>query len=96
MKKDLKVECLYTQWFKKGENISRMEISKGRRRIMSIEKLTVKEFAVKESDEQMDVGDTYSYFVDDYGKVYRPKEGFTVTGEKLMDLFEEIGELDKK
>jgi hypothetical protein len=61
---------------------------------MTIEKLTVKEFTVKEDADQMAVGETYSYFVDDYGKLYRPREGFTVTGENLMDRFEEIGELD--
>jgi hypothetical protein len=63
---------------------------------MSIEKLTVKEFAVKEDTDQMAVGEIYTYFVDDYGKIYRPKEGFTVTGENLMDRFEEIGELDEE
>ena len=61
---------------------------------MSIEKLTVKEFVVKEEDEKMEVGQTYSYFVDDYGKVYRPKEGFEVTGENVTSLFEKIGELE--
>jgi hypothetical protein len=63
---------------------------------MSIEKLTVKEFTVKEDDPSLAVGDVYSYFVDEYGMVYRPKEGFTVTGENLMDRFVELGELDKE
>ena len=61
---------------------------------MSIEKLTVKEFVVKEDDPSLEIGDIYTYFVDEYGMVYRPKEGFTVTGENLMDRFEEVGELD--
>ena len=63
---------------------------------MSIEKLVVKEFTVKEGDGSLAVGDVYSYFVDEYGMVYRPKAGFTVTGEKLTDKFVELGELDEK
>jgi hypothetical protein len=62
---------------------------------MSVEKLTVKEFAVKEDTDQMAIGEIYTYFVDDYGKLYRPREGFTVTGENLMDRFEEVGELEE-
>jgi len=34
------------------------------------------------------VGDEYTYFQDpDSKKYYMPKEGFTVTGEKLEDKF---------
>lgn len=62
---------------------------------MSIEKLVVKEFVVKEGDGSLEIGDIYTYFVDDYGMVYRPKEGFTVTGEKLIDKFVELGELEE-
>jgi len=62
---------------------------------MSIEKLTVKEFVVKEGDGSLEIGDVYTYFVDGYGMVYRPKEGFTVTGENLMDRFVELGELEE-
>ncbi len=58
---------------------------------MTIEKLVVKEYVVKRGDLKLDVGDVYTYFVDDYGTIYRPKEGFTVTGEKLMDKFVEVG-----
>lgn len=61
---------------------------------MSIEKLTVKEFTVTENAEQLATGEVYTYFVDDYGTLYRPKEGFTVTGENLMNRFEEVGELE--
>lgn len=62
---------------------------------MSIEKLVVKEFIVKEDEEQMAVGEVYTFFVDDYGKLYRPREGFTITGENLMDRFEKVGELEE-
>lgn len=58
---------------------------------MTIEKLVVKEFTVHEESGQMDVGEKYSVFVDPYdNKVYRPIEGFEVTGEKLMELFVEV------
>ena len=62
---------------------------------MSIEKLVVKEFVVKENAEQLATGEVYTYFVDDYGTLYRPKEGFTVTGENLIDRFVELGELEE-
>jgi hypothetical protein len=61
---------------------------------MTIEKLVVKEFVVKEDDWRLETGETYTYFVDDYGKFYRPKEGFTITGEALLDKFEEMGDLE--
>lgn len=57
---------------------------------MSIEKLVVKEFVVQEDANKLAIGEIYTYFVDDYGKLYRPREGFTVTGEKLMDRFKEV------
>ncbi len=62
---------------------------------MTIEKLVVKEFVVQRDDGRLETGETYTYFVDDYGTLYRPKAGFTVTGEKLMDKFEEVGELEE-
>lgn len=57
---------------------------------MSIEKLVVKEFVVQEDADKLATGEVYTYFVDDYGKLYRPREGFTVTGENLMDRFKEV------
>lgn len=57
---------------------------------MSIEKLVVKEFVVQEDANKLAIGEIYTYFVDDYGKLYRPREGFTVTGENLMDRFKEV------
>ena len=62
---------------------------------MTIEKLTVKEFTVTEDAERLATGEVYTYFVDDYGILYRPKEGFTVTGENLIDRFVELGELEE-
>jgi len=62
-----------------------------RRRIMTIEKLVVKEFEVKEDSGQLEVGTKFSYFVDPVsGIAYRPTEGFEVTGENLMDRFVEV------
>jgi hypothetical protein len=63
-----------------------------RRRKMTIEKLVVKEFEVKVDSEQLEIGNKFSYFVDPVtDKVYRPVEGFEVTGENLMDRFVEVG-----
>ena len=61
---------------------------------MSVEKLIVKEFIAKEDDERIATGEIYTYFIDDYGKIYRPKEGFTITGENLENKFVEVGELE--
>ncbi len=62
--------------------------------IKKLKKLVVKEFVVQEDDRRLTTGDVYTYFVDDAGILYRPREGFTVTGENLMNRFEEVGELE--
>jgi hypothetical protein len=57
---------------------------------MTIERLIVKEFVVEEGTKHLEVGERFSYFVDEYDTVYRPRDGFTVTGENLMDHFVEV------
>ena len=61
---------------------------------MPIKKLVVEELEVKDGEQEASknkVGFKYSYFVDpETGKYYRPKSTYTVTGERLEDLFEEV------
>ena len=60
---------------------------------MSVKKLVVEEFEVapEQKVEVAQPGYKYSFFKDpETGKYYRPKSTFTVTGENLEDLFEEV------
>jgi len=52
-----------------------------------ITKLVAHEYKVECDTPQLDVGDTYTYFVDpETGKYYQPKDGCKVTATKGSDL----------
>jgi hypothetical protein len=73
-------------------------IQKGKENTMSIKKLVVDEYEVLPGQEAVtyEVGYKYSYFVDqETGKHYRPKRGFSVTGDDLENLFEEVKEKER-
>lgn len=57
-----------------------------------IKKLIVEEFIIEtERNIAFFPGEVYSHFKDpETGKYYRPKKSFSVTGENLEELFDEI------
>lgn len=56
-----------------------------------MKELIAEEFTKDGTEEELEIGDRYSYFKDPItGKYYRPVEGFTVTGENLDDRFIEV------
>lgn len=63
---------------------------------MPIKKLVATEYTVSKEmmspEHSLQVGDKFSYFYDEEtGKVYRLKDGYTVTGDNLEELFCEVG-----
>ena len=57
-----------------------------------LKKLVVVEFTVDEQKTHVfESGYKYSYFYDEKtGKYYNPKSGYTVTGNDLSQLFDEV------
>lgn len=62
---------------------------------MPVKKLIVIEYTVTKEmlapERGLQVGDKFSHFYDEEtGKFYRPKDGYTVTGDNLEELFCEV------